>query len=663
MSEPGPEGLKSPSKIPSLDALRGIACSMVLLAHLNRMPGLHWIPQMAATAGVGIFFVLSGFLITRILIHRKKAGSGLNGFYSRRVARILPIYFLVLLVLLAVRPAPEILWAAFFIFNLYYVTNLQEYYLVDATGPVRPPLGHFWSLCVEEHFYWVWPIVLGLLGKRMLSFLLIGLVGLSPLLTKILIAQLMARNFPLEAIHGLVWRLTPTNVAALCLGSLAALHEAALFRTFALAGVRFAVLPVVSAGLFLLFGAGWWGSHLPGVTCEQQLAVHPTLLHIGCAGIFGVALWSRTLSRIPLVQGIGRISYGLYMYHLPVFAAMGLVSSTTPITVPAGLAALALTVGVSWLSYVALEVKILNWEHRHGERGWRIACGRLRIAPASLLTLALAIGCLIGMGQWLHLHRKVPAEWRRSVIEVPGASFAYRWMGVTHAQDQFGFRRLGLPGPAAPGQKRIALVGDSVVYGQAVEETQVVSRQVQDILRQRGVDNETLNMGKAGVQAEDLPGLLAEHVFPLQPDVIVYVANVTDFIPSGESWEGHTIREILACPDCATRFGDAVTAAWRACRERDISFLAIATVATPSDGDEVAFARFAETLFRSLSIPYISVESFLAAEGPPSYVLNQWEKHPNAAWHHIYGELIASRLATNELVRAPASEQGEPSSP
>ena len=74
MSEPGPEGLKSPSKIPSLDALRGIACSMVLLAHLNRMPGLRWIPQMAATAGVGIFFVLSGFLITRILIHRKQAG-------------------------------------------------------------------------------------------------------------------------------------------------------------------------------------------------------------------------------------------------------------------------------------------------------------------------------------------------------------------------------------------------------------------------------------------------------------------------------------------------------------------------------------------------------------------------------------------------------------
>src|SRR5947209_6092259 len=73
--------------LPQLDAVRGIACLMVLGAHLKAVRGLHWVDDRIGTAGVGLFFAMSGFLITRILIADKRSGHGLNAFYNRRAAR------------------------------------------------------------------------------------------------------------------------------------------------------------------------------------------------------------------------------------------------------------------------------------------------------------------------------------------------------------------------------------------------------------------------------------------------------------------------------------------------------------------------------------------------------------------------------------------------
>src|SRR5207247_307178 len=74
--------------IPQLDAVRGIACLMVLGAHLKAIRGLHWLDDKIGTIGVGLFFAMSGFLITRILITDKMSGRTLNAFYNRRAARI-----------------------------------------------------------------------------------------------------------------------------------------------------------------------------------------------------------------------------------------------------------------------------------------------------------------------------------------------------------------------------------------------------------------------------------------------------------------------------------------------------------------------------------------------------------------------------------------------
>jgi hypothetical protein len=113
---------------------------MVLIGHLNRVTGLGWLPPQLAVAGVGIFFALSGFLITRIQLDGKARGAGLNGFYSRRVVRILPIYFLVLLILAVIQPAKELAWAAFFVFSLFYVTS-QRVFLHRCRRPTGPSVG------------------------------------------------------------------------------------------------------------------------------------------------------------------------------------------------------------------------------------------------------------------------------------------------------------------------------------------------------------------------------------------------------------------------------------------------------------------------------------------------------------------------------------------
>src|SRR4051794_9409571 len=78
--------------LPQLDSMRGLACLMVLVAHLQAVRGLGWLPEKIGVAGVGLFFVLSGFLITRILVADRESGRGLNAFYNRRVARIFPAY-------------------------------------------------------------------------------------------------------------------------------------------------------------------------------------------------------------------------------------------------------------------------------------------------------------------------------------------------------------------------------------------------------------------------------------------------------------------------------------------------------------------------------------------------------------------------------------------
>ena len=153
-----------PRHLPSLDGLRAIAVLLVLWQHVP----LHtegyplWLEQARwlvnpGNLGVELFFALSGFLITRILLAEQRAGHQVRWFLLRRMLRIFPIYYLLLMVMAFWRPADELAWCAL------YVSNFADVF-APAAGP--KPLGHTWSLCVEEHFYLLWPLAVAFGGPE-----------------------------------------------------------------------------------------------------------------------------------------------------------------------------------------------------------------------------------------------------------------------------------------------------------------------------------------------------------------------------------------------------------------------------------------------------------------------------------------------------------------
>jgi peptidoglycan/LPS O-acetylase OafA/YrhL len=176
-----PHSATANGRLPGLDGLRALSIVLVLCVHLITLPGSPQSPWFIAFAmrghfGVEIFFVLSGFIITWLLLkeENKTGSTDLRQFYIRRAFRILPPAILYLgvvsLLVLAHRsstPWSEIGSAALFARNLY--------------GPGSADTGHFWTLAVEEQFYLTWPLLFVLLGKRQRATLLITLLAISPI--------------------------------------------------------------------------------------------------------------------------------------------------------------------------------------------------------------------------------------------------------------------------------------------------------------------------------------------------------------------------------------------------------------------------------------------------------------------------------------------------
>src|ERR1700677_2473843 len=180
--------------IPALDGVRGVAILLVLINHFspekdygNTLAKIFQPVTNSMTVGVDLFFVLSGFLITGILLRSRSSNRYFRNFYSRRALRIFPLYYFVLILLaigLHVIPSWRNLttlrdaWPWYW----FYGTN----YLICQTGftfldHAQVSLGHFWSLAVEEHFYLFWPLMVWLLSDRALLRLCIALMVIAPI--------------------------------------------------------------------------------------------------------------------------------------------------------------------------------------------------------------------------------------------------------------------------------------------------------------------------------------------------------------------------------------------------------------------------------------------------------------------------------------------------
>ena len=161
---------------PALDGVRALAVALVLYQHWIDHPWLdRHLPISTGLVGVKLFFVLSGLLITRILLvtrfgERSTLGVGLRSFYLRRALRIFPLYYGVLLVL-ALTSAPfRDLWP-------WYVTYLQNLRMVQAGHFLFA--SHLWTLAIEEQFYLVWPLLVFTLPARRIGPVLLMMVPLA----------------------------------------------------------------------------------------------------------------------------------------------------------------------------------------------------------------------------------------------------------------------------------------------------------------------------------------------------------------------------------------------------------------------------------------------------------------------------------------------------
>jgi peptidoglycan/LPS O-acetylase OafA/YrhL len=331
---------------PDVDGLRAIAVLSVVLFHVDArlLPG--------GFVGVDIFFVISGFLISRNILEELGRGRfSLVDFYRRRVKRIAPPLLVVVGVTLlasqalmlpddAEPAAASALWSLLSLANVYFWLHTDTSYFAAASHD--QPLLHLWSLGVEEQFYILWPLLL-LLVHRLRAGLFVGTAIVA-------IASFALGEVLFSSAPSFSYYMLPTRAGELLLGGLVALAS--------LRGVerhipRGAVLPLALVGaalmiapLFMLSG----DSVFPGV-----LAVPPTLgtalvILAGHCRMTGV---SRVLSLKPMVW-IGLLSYSAYLWHWPLLAFYR-YGGRPDIGVTAGAVLMALTFLLAWLTYLFVE--------------------------------------------------------------------------------------------------------------------------------------------------------------------------------------------------------------------------------------------------------------------------------------------------------------------
>jgi peptidoglycan/LPS O-acetylase OafA/YrhL len=325
---------------PALDGLRAVSMLMIFQVHyLNQLP-LSW-----GWAGVDFFFVLSGFLITGILYDTRHTENRFRNFYARRVLRIFPLYYAVLLAALALTPIFHWIWhPAWYLWPLYLGNYARFIWMGDfvRTGGVVPHLWawmgpvenlysslpfrtpvilmfqHFWSLCIEEQFYLLWPLVVFLIGER---------TRLRNLCVAVAILTLAARVVCLYAVPqaylgaDLLYRVTPLRVDALLIGGMFSLMlrgpEAARLRRFrgpALATmvVGFAMFEIafrVRAGHAFVAQLNSPGVSTLGFTFIDLLAGVVVLVALDSSS------WVYRLLTLKPLRRLGQISYGFYVFH------------------------------------------------------------------------------------------------------------------------------------------------------------------------------------------------------------------------------------------------------------------------------------------------------------------------------------------------------------
>ncbi|KEO84730.1 acyltransferase family protein [Tumebacillus flagellatus] len=368
-----------------LDGLRALAVLAVIAYHLH----ISWAP--GGLLGVGVFFVLSGYLITDILAAQwERLGTiRLQDFWLRRIRRLLPAMLMMLagvafweMSVVEVRPPSlpgDVLASVLYINNWWLVFHHVSYF--ESFGPPSP-LGHLWSLAVEEQFYLLWPFAVLLLFRftRKTSWR-VGIILLGAAASALAMALLYEPGTdPSRVYYG-----TDTRAFALLIGAaLALLWPSAKLRADISSKARRALDATGGAGLIAVLLMVWLTNQYQDFLYRGGFAV------LSVATALTVAMLAHPASRLAKVLGwtplkwLGVRSYGLYLWHYPVIVLSTPTVDAESFDLTRAFWQLAATLIISGLSYQFIEKPI---RYR--------AAGCNRTVVASCAAVALGVTCLV----------------------------------------------------------------------------------------------------------------------------------------------------------------------------------------------------------------------------------------------------------------------------
>ena len=388
-AKPAPDLTRSGTALahmPAIDGLRGIAILLVMFHHFTPAVSGSWFEKKMLMGfhlgwiGVDLFFVLSGFLITSILLRTKNAPDYFLNFYARRTLRIFPVYYLTLAAVILGLPAlltlplvgPFLL--TFFgrlIHDLpimidgqswlwLYGTNLK----VAVAGERWGAVNHFWSLAVEEHFYLVWPLIVFFCSREKLKSVCLTLILAAPVLR----AVLMLAGF--DSVVPYV--LTPTRVDSLALGGLMSVllsdkNGLQIWRPRFAAAAMFSLIALVGiVGFYHRLDRDDFVTTFVGYTFLAAISAY---LVMECGQIKSGSRACKIIAN-PVLASLGKYSYGLYVTHmffaktfdmlLPWTTLHHLLGSYAAAIIAHAVISIAISWCVAWVSFHAVEKHFLK---------------------------------------------------------------------------------------------------------------------------------------------------------------------------------------------------------------------------------------------------------------------------------------------------------------
>lgn len=368
--------------IPPLDGVRGWAILLVIINHsimlLPRPDALSFpVRKMLELLGMGwvgvdLFFVLSGFLITGILLRTKGESGYFVNFYARRALRIFPLYYLVITAYLFITPLlftdfgqvyGETIGFGKYLYYIYAQNFMPGKFHVDSLPQLL--LAPTWSLAVEEHFYLVWPAIVYFMYERRLLRLTVALIGVA-VIVRILFGLW---GYPFSSI---VYVCTICRMDSILVGALVAIVLHCPEKRLLLERWKWRI----AFGTLFVFLGGYLLAKIVGFSFFETVGY--TAFALFCASLINLILFLPRRARFLRIfdnawcRSFGKYSYSMYLFHTPVILAVrkGLFDGPADYPLLGALALFALstlaTFALSWVSWNIFEKQFLK-QKRHFE--------------------------------------------------------------------------------------------------------------------------------------------------------------------------------------------------------------------------------------------------------------------------------------------------------